>query len=169
MDIKLNNLFSLLCILSLYHFVCFRYLYFTETGSFPRIIRAKLDGSERENFVVSQLKTEYEEELPVLLPEGLAIDFAENMLYWCDRRRDVIEKVNITSRIRKVVVSSGLVDCRALAVYGDYVYWADQWVLFGGSCHHETLKCDIMLFDLKVFETVVFVLQYTYNLELEHF
>lgn len=59
-------------------------------------------------------------------PYGLAIDYEENMLYWCDNKLNLIERVNILSMERKVILSTNLTDCQSVDVHGDYVYWADS-------------------------------------------
>ena len=110
---------------------CCSYLFFADWGSFPRIVRTRLDGSERINFVPS-LRPAVKvssgptvDTRPIKKPYGLAVDYEENMLYWCDKTLNLIERVNITSMEREVIISANLTDCVSVDVYGDYVYWAD--------------------------------------------
>lgn len=95
-----------------------RYLYFANGGTAPRIVRARLDGSERVDFVTST------KERPVTAPYGLAIDYLTDELYWCDKNDNTIERVTLAGQ-RFLVMSSNLTDCTSLAVFRDRVYWAD--------------------------------------------
>lgn len=115
----------------------FSYLFFSDWGSSPRIVRTRLDGSERIDFVSPHSPTDngpsgrtgelrLKKDQGIQAPYGLAIDYEENMLYWCDKTLDLIERVNISSGERKVIISSNLTDCVSVDVHGDYIYWADQ-------------------------------------------
>ena len=94
-------------------------MYFADGGSNPKIVRARLDGSQREDFVFST------KERPVKAPYGLAIDYETNDLYWCDKDLDIIERVSPTGE-RHVVLPNNLTDCMSMDVHGDYIYWADR-------------------------------------------
>jgi hypothetical protein len=50
-------------------------------------------------------------------PEGLAIDWASENLYWTDSDRDTIEVANLKSKKRKTLISTDLVNPRGIAVY----------------------------------------------------
>lgn len=48
--------------------------------------------------------------------DGLAVDWVANNLYWCDKGSDTIEVSKLDSRYRKVLISSGLQEPRAIAL-----------------------------------------------------
>lgn len=50
-------------------------------------------------------------------PDGLAVDWLANNLYWTDAGRNVLEVARLTGQCRKMVVSSGLDEPRAVAVF----------------------------------------------------
>lgn len=57
------------------------YMYWTDWGEIPKIERAALDGSDRAVLVNTSLGW----------PNGLALDYAENKIYWGDAKTDKIE------------------------------------------------------------------------------
>lgn len=105
------------------------YIFWSDWGVPPKIERASLDGSNRVVLV----------NVSVQLVNDLALDFEEDMLYWCDSRTDTIERVNLDGMGREIVfpAPSGaegddtedshrpLQNPFSLAVHGSYVYWAD--------------------------------------------
>ena len=69
--------------------VQFSLLFWTELSeSHPVIGRANLDGSERIIIVDTGLR----------LPNGLAVDYELNRLYWCDAKTHLIEYSNFDGR-----------------------------------------------------------------------
>ena len=56
-------------------------MFWTDWGRYPKIERANLDGSDRVAIVTHNLT----------YPNGLAIDYESNRLYWCDAGTNVIE------------------------------------------------------------------------------
>jgi hypothetical protein len=119
-----------------YFLFSFSYLFFSDWGSTPKIVRTRLDGSERVDLVTQTSATadrtddlQLNSSQSISAPYGLAIDYEEDMLYWCDKNLDIIERVNITSGERKVIVSTrqtSITDCVSLDVFGDHIYWADM-------------------------------------------
>ena len=89
-------------------------MFFGDWGAKPKIVQARLDGSDRKNFISTEIKA----------PFGLTVDYDTNHLYWCDKDLDVIEKVDIMSGSRKVLIRN-LADCMALTIFEKHVYWAD--------------------------------------------
>ena len=72
-------------------------MFWADLGKRPRIERAGMDGQDR-IILISQNLT---------WPNGLAIDYEGNRLYWIDARHKVIESSNFDGRDRKV----GRQDC----------------------------------------------------------
>lgn len=69
-------------------FSSFRLLFWSDWGEHARIERANMDGSGRTAVVTTEL----------VHPNGLALDFDEGRLYWCDGYNDVIEYANFDGR-----------------------------------------------------------------------
>ncbi len=66
-----------------------RLLFWTDTSSsYPNVARSNLDGSEKVIIADSALS----------LPNGLALDYGLNHLYWCDARMRKIEYANLDGR-----------------------------------------------------------------------
>ena len=73
-------------------FCCSRFYWLVE-GSVPRIETALLDGSERRVLVNDS----------VIWPTDIAIDYANDRLYWTDTKRKTIETINLQGRDRHIV------------------------------------------------------------------
>uniref|UniRef100_A0A8C2ERD6 Low density lipoprotein receptor-related protein 1Aa n=1 Tax=Cyprinus carpio TaxID=7962 RepID=A0A8C2ERD6_CYPCA len=60
-------------------------------------------------------------------PDGLAVDWVGDNLYWCDKGRDTIEVSKLNGAYRTVLVNTGLREPRAIAVdvRNGYLYWSD--------------------------------------------
>lgn len=50
-------------------------------------------------------------------PDGLAVDWVAKNLYWTDAGRKTIEVARLTGLSRKVLISEGLEEPRAIAVF----------------------------------------------------
>ncbi|XP_059139258.1 prolow-density lipoprotein receptor-related protein 1-like [Physella acuta] len=133
------------------------YLYFANGVNNPSIIRARLDGSERKNFVIST------QAMPLKAPDGLAVDYETDDLYWCDKGTDMIEKVTPTGE-RFQVLKTNLTDCMSVAVHNDKLFWADGTDLQGSIKYMNkdtskvasitVLKTNIFkLKDIKIFDS----------------
>lgn len=69
------------------------YLFWTETGSKPRIGRAGLDGSNPRTLVDAR----------VVWPTGIAVDHAAGRIYWADRKASLVETANFDGKLRHIV------------------------------------------------------------------
>ncbi|KAK3083345.1 hypothetical protein FSP39_020255 [Pinctada imbricata] len=98
---------------------CRGYLFWTDWGHDPRIERTTMAGNRRTTIVGSDLGW----------PNGLSIDYDEDMIYWADALKDRIERVNLNGQYREVIVQS-TVHPYSMTVFGHYVYWTD-WTLHG--------------------------------------
>ncbi|KAM9848879.1 low-density lipoprotein receptor-related protein 8-like [Aulostomus maculatus] len=94
------------------------FLFWSECGSSPKIVRASLDGRGRKVLVSSLIHQ----------PVALSLDMPRQLLYWVDRRQRSISRVTLEGRHRKVVVeSNGYLDGPlGLAVFEGFVYWSDE-------------------------------------------
>lgn len=73
-------------------------MYWTDWGEEPKIERANLDGSDRIALVNTSIGW----------PNGLALGFTEQKLYWGDAQTDKIEVINMDGSGRKVLVDESL-------------------------------------------------------------
>jgi hypothetical protein len=78
--------------------MCCSRLYWLVEGSVPRIETALLDGSERRVLVNDS----------ILWPTDIAVDFANDRIYWTDTKLKTIESVNVLGRDRQVVIRFSL-------------------------------------------------------------
>uniref|UniRef100_A0A8R1I7F6 EGF-like domain-containing protein n=1 Tax=Caenorhabditis japonica TaxID=281687 RepID=A0A8R1I7F6_CAEJA len=91
-----------------------------------RIMIANMDGSNVRVLVDNKLE----------MPSALAIDYVRHDIYFGDVEKQLIERVNIDSKVRNVVISSGVHHPFDMAYFNGLLYWSD-W----GS---ETLKVQEM-------------------------
>ncbi|KAJ7390770.1 hypothetical protein OS493_022328 [Desmophyllum pertusum] len=82
------------------------------------IVRARYDGSDMEVIVNSG---------EIASPEGIAVDWLGRNIYWTDSWLDAIEVAKLNGSHRRTLISSDLVDPRAIIVDppNGKMYWAD--------------------------------------------
>ncbi|XP_033629412.1 low-density lipoprotein receptor-related protein 2-like isoform X2 [Asterias rubens] len=91
-----------------------KYLYWADSGQFPRIVRAFLDGSNQTDLAT----------IGVVHPCGITIDIQTHDVLWVDRTADVLEKMDWQGGNRRII-RSGLPNPTGVAVFRDSVYWLD--------------------------------------------
>ncbi|XP_032496890.1 low-density lipoprotein receptor-related protein 5 isoform X5 [Phocoena sinus] len=89
------------------------YIYWTEWGGKPRIVRAFMDGTNCMTLVDK-----------VGRANDLTIDYADQRLYWTDLDTNMIESSNMLGQER-VVIADDLPHPFGLTQYSDYIYWTD--------------------------------------------
>ncbi|XP_007943117.1 low-density lipoprotein receptor-related protein 5 [Orycteropus afer afer] len=89
------------------------YVYWTEWGGKPRIVRAFMDGTSCMTLVDK-----------VGRANDLTIDYADQRLYWTDLDTSMIESSNMLGQER-VVIADDLPHPFGLTQYSDYIYWTD--------------------------------------------
>ncbi|KAJ7993196.1 hypothetical protein DPEC_G00269930 [Dallia pectoralis] len=94
------------------------FLFWAESGSSSRIVRAGLDGQARLPLVTTAIQN----------PVAISLDMPRKLLYWVDSGPRTISRVGFDGRHRKVVVeSNGYLDRPfGLAVFEGRVYWSEQ-------------------------------------------
>ncbi len=94
-----------------------RWLYWTDWGSVPKIERAGMDGSHRQDIVTHDIKW----------PNGLTLDLVGRQLYWLDARLQTISSCNFDGTNRRVVLYSDeyLLHPFSITTFEDYLYWTD--------------------------------------------
>jgi low density lipoprotein-related protein 2 len=96
---------------------CEGLLFYTDWGRFSepaKIYKATMAGTLREAIVADNLTQ----------PSGLALDYAEGMLYFTDAVREVIERVSINGTDRRVLVAATIYPF-AITVDAEFIYWTD--------------------------------------------
>lgn len=90
-------------------------MYWTDTGSPPKIERASMDGSSRIVIHGSSLSAPY----------GLTLDINTQTLYWMDYSRNVLEKSDVDGTNRMTLTSRMILDPYFLSYYDGNLYWGD--------------------------------------------
>lgn len=81
-----------------------------------KIERTRLDGKERKMLITKDIHW----------PNGLAIDYENDWLYWCDAYYDKIERVRFNGADRKIIkYGNDLNHPYGIAVYGSYIFWSE--------------------------------------------
>ena len=92
-----------------------RRLYWTDWGSTGRIERASLDGSARTVIHNTSL----------VWPNGLTLDYQDQMLYWADASLDKIETSTVDGLFRQVITSQNIFHPFAITIFQKKLYWSD--------------------------------------------
>ena len=120
-----------------------------------RIESARMDGSERKTIVKNNLQN----------PSDLTVDVTTDQLYWSDKDLRKIESSNLNGNDRKILVSekdaNGLVNFPvAIAVLGDFLYWADRSEKTISRVNKETGKdLEIVLSDIHHLSSLTAVIR----------
>ncbi|KAK2157521.1 hypothetical protein LSH36_189g00006 [Paralvinella palmiformis] len=91
-------------------------MYWTETGSYPRIERANLDGSERKELVHMPLRT----------PLVLTLDTTKGKMYWADGGLNRIMSSDLDGKNRQMTYEGDITPSPSMAYHGDHIYWIDS-------------------------------------------
>ncbi|KAL9884451.1 LDL receptor related protein 4 [Glossina fuscipes fuscipes] len=90
-------------------------VFWTDWGPNPKIERAYMDGSQRQIIINKG----------VTWPNGLAIDYPSNKLYWADAKQHAIECSNFDGSERIKILSTHLPHPFAITIFEDTMYWTD--------------------------------------------
>ena len=98
------------------------YLFITDWGGSPKILRSRMDGSELKVLVTKR----------VGWPNGITIDYADKIVYWVDARYDYIDAIDYNGQNRRTILRGVDVIPHpfALSILDDYIYVTD-WILNG--------------------------------------
>ena len=92
-----------------------RYLFYTDWAQPARIGRSSMDGSNHV-LLINGSKIGW--------PNGLAIDFEKDYIYWADAKTDTIERMNLEGSERVVIISS-LRHPFGLALNKERIFYSD--------------------------------------------
>ncbi|XP_046395098.1 low-density lipoprotein receptor-related protein 4-like [Ischnura elegans] len=90
-------------------------IFWTDWGPNPKIERAEMDGSDRRSVVTESL----------FWPNGLAVDYTVDRIYWADAKHHVIESANFDGTGRRKIISKSLPHPFSLTIFEDAIYWTD--------------------------------------------
>ncbi|KAI4873047.1 hypothetical protein NFI96_006125 [Prochilodus magdalenae] len=93
----------------------FGYVYWTDWGDKAFIGRVGMDGNNKSAMITTKIEW----------PNGLTIDYTNDMLYWSDAHLNYIEYSDLDGRHRHTVYDGVLPHPFALTVFEDTVYWTD--------------------------------------------
>lgn len=79
--------------------IIFSYLFYSDWGHEPRIVRTSMNGQEMK--VIVQKK--------IVQPNGIALDYVKKQLYWSDAYLDYIERVDYNGDYRTIIAQGKLV------------------------------------------------------------
>uniref|UniRef100_A0A8R1DI91 Uncharacterized protein n=1 Tax=Caenorhabditis japonica TaxID=281687 RepID=A0A8R1DI91_CAEJA len=115
-----------------------------------RILTSNMDGDNVRVLVDNKLE----------VPSALAIDYIRHDVYFGDVDRQLIERINIDTKDRKVVVSNGVHHPFDMAYFNGFLYWSD-W----GS---ETLKVQEMTHHHSTPHTIHSFNRFPYGVSVNH-
>lgn len=90
-------------------------VFWTDWGPNAKIERAYMDGQERK--VITNEG--------IFWPNGLALDYVTDRLFWADAKHHVIESSALDGSDRKKVMSANLPHPFALTIFEDNMFWTD--------------------------------------------
>ena len=99
----------------LYLLVCLRYLFYTDWARPAKIGRSYMDGSHH-ILLINGSKIGW--------PNGLAIDFEQDFIYWADAKTDTVERMHVDGSGREIVISN-LRHPFGLALNSDRIFFSD--------------------------------------------
>ena len=86
-------------------------MYWTDWGSQPKIERSRLDGSERDQLVTTD----------IIYPNALVLDLDRGLMYWADAILDKIEVAHMDGTSRKTLLSEDGIHPFAIVIIGNYI------------------------------------------------
>ncbi|XP_071943214.1 low-density lipoprotein receptor-related protein 2-like [Antedon mediterranea] len=131
----------------------YRYVFWTDWGTNPRIERVDMDGTGRTQIVTDKL----------YWPNAVTIDYPNTRIYFADSRLDFIDYCDYDGNNRRTLLSStqNLRHVHSITLFEDYVYWSDrqnnevlQVHKFNGSDVRTTISGLSQPLDLHVYHSV---------------
>ena len=94
-----------------------RLMFWTDSGTVPRIESSWMDGTRRKVIVGDRLET----------PTGITVDYASgHRLYWSDSKANSIESSRPDGSDRVVVLKGDLLHPISIDVFEDQLYWVTR-------------------------------------------
>lgn len=99
-------------------------MFWTDWGSNAKIERANMDGSNRTVLVNSTIMSSLGLGAKIVWPNGLAIDYDTDTIYWVDANSDIMATMDLNGGNLKIKMTR-LSHPYAITVDNTYVYWTD--------------------------------------------
>ena len=114
-------------------------MYWSDWGEPAKIERASMDGMKREVLI----------DTGVTWPNGLAIDYQLQRLYWTDAFTDKIEYSSVDGTGREILLTAatGLDHPFAITISGDQIYWTDWSNLTVFTSHKQSAISILPVYD----------------------
>ena len=93
----------------------YSWLYWTDWGREPKIVRTSMDGIESTVLHNTSLRW----------PNALTLDYDSQTLYWIDGRLDRIETSNVDGSERRVLMNESISRPFAVSFFQNQLYWSD--------------------------------------------
>lgn len=126
-------------------------LFYTDWGDEPMIGVAGMDGADPRALVTHNVQW----------PNGLALDWPNERLYWVDAKRELIESSKLDGTDRRLVIAESTKHPYGLAVFNDRIYWSDWDSKNIQACdkftgkHREILARDNVIYGIHVYHAHV--------------
>ena len=95
-----------------------RWLYWSDRARTAKIEKASMDGENRT--VIHDTNLE--------MPDGLTLDYAQQILYWIDAGLDRIESSNVDGTNRRIIISTRMNHPFGLSLHRGTLYYTDDEV-----------------------------------------
>lgn len=117
-------------------------MFWSNWGDNGHIKKASMDGRDVAGFVTSDIGW----------PNGLALDWPNDRLYWTDAKLLRIESIRLDGSDRRVVLSQMVDHPFSVAVFEDRIFWSDWHTKSLESCNKFSGKNrEILLTDHNIF------------------
>ncbi|CAH1775513.1 unnamed protein product, partial [Owenia fusiformis] len=90
-------------------------MYWSDWGGDAKIEKAKMDGEERTTIATNTMTW----------PNGIAVDFQEEYLFWCDASLDRFERIRFDGSERELLAQLTRSHCFDMTIDNDYIYYTD--------------------------------------------
>ncbi|XP_065166985.1 vitellogenin receptor Yl-like [Atheta coriaria] len=105
-------------------------MFWSDWGKKPEIAKSNMDGTEDYSFVSNDIHW----------PNGLAIDYPNERLYWTDGKLMTLESIRLDGTDRRMILEGIVKHPYAISVFENRLYWSD-WATYSiQSCDKFTGK-----------------------------
>ena len=108
--------YAVQCTVNLLPFYVYRMMYWTDWGTSPKIEKASMDGTSRTVIHSTGL----------VWPNGLALDYTTQTLYWVDASLDRMESSDVNGFNRRVLITAGIDHPYGIDIFQRTLFWTDN-------------------------------------------
>lgn len=91
------------------------WILYTDWGDQPGIYAISMDGQQKQTLIDDD----------IVWPNGLAQDYESDHLYWADARLNKIERFDLKSKERKIIVKETNTNPFSVSIFENRIYWSD--------------------------------------------